>query len=224
MRRAAKVSSTPLVSPSELSALPKLVVFDLDDCLWTPEMYTLSDIPTQTVRGDLLGQGEGAIGALSGGEEIRLFPEALRVLQAVQSGLYPQMRIAAASSADTPQAVRIARASLSLLEVLPGVSLREVFRRHWPDDFEGNLQIGRTPPLSSDKSRTHFPILREQTGIDYADMLFFDDCNWGDHCAAVTKNCPGVVARRTPHGLTVEDWNAALRDFDNKRKKAANNS
>jgi hypothetical protein len=48
------------------------------------------------------GVGEGVVGVRSGQDIIRLFPDALRVLQAFHSGLYP-FRIAAASSADTPQ-------------------------------------------------------------------------------------------------------------------------
>ena len=37
------------------------------------------------------------------------------------------------------------------------------------------VQIGRQPPLSSDKSATHFPTLLRETGVPYDEMLFFDD-------------------------------------------------
>ena len=40
--------------------------------------------------------------------------------------LYPGMRCAAASSADTPFAVQIARAVLGMLEVVPGVTVAAV--------------------------------------------------------------------------------------------------
>ena len=89
---------------------------------------------------------------------------------------------------------------------------------------ESNIKIGRSPPLSS---ITHFaevldlaqPLmacqmillsqrytraknahlqLRRETGIPYNDMLFFDDCNWTDHCAIVAKVCKGVVTQVTP--------------------------
>ena len=57
--------------------MPKLVVFDLDDCLWSPEMYTLSDVPTSTSAvksklGDL--EEEGVIAVKSGRSLIRLYP------------------------------------------------------------------------------------------------------------------------------------------------------
>ena len=78
-----------------------------------------------------------------------------------------------------------------MLEIFPGVTVREVFAKGWPEGFEGNLQIGRTPPLSPEKHQTHFPILQSETQIAYNKMLFFDDCNWGDHCANVEKYCTG---------------------------------
>ena len=150
------------------------------------------------------------IAVKSGKENIRLFPGAVVALQDIYSGRYPGVRIAAASSADTPLAVSIAKRAIEMLEILPNVTMRDVFSVGWEDGFDGNLQIGRTPPLSSDKSRTHFPILRERTGIEYSKMVFFDDCNWSDHCSAVASLCPGVVTQRTPNGLQEDEFLCAL--------------
>ena len=98
--------------------------------------------------------------------------------------------------------------------MVPGVTLEQCFLTVGGGfGDERNLQIGRTPPLSSDKSRTHFPILQQGTGIPYNQMLFFDDCNWTDHCTAVARGCPGVVTQRTPRGMTVEDWEAGMKKF-----------
>ena len=68
------------------AATPALVVWDMDDCLWSPEMFTLSEMPSDPVRGDLNGRGEGVIGVRSGSDVIRLFPDALRVLQEFHDG------------------------------------------------------------------------------------------------------------------------------------------
>ena len=120
--------------------------------------------------------------------------------------------------------LRIGRSALDLLEVVPGVTVREVLGTEWPSDFEGNLQIGRTPPLSSNKAATHFPILRRETGIPYDKMLFFDDCNWGDHCGAVAQGCRedasglGPVTVRTPQGLGPADWNRGLKQYRERRE------
>eukprot|EP00976_Prorocentrum_cordatum_P093727 1189502-Prorocentrum_minimum.AAC.1 len=144
--------------------------------------------------------------------------------QEYHAGSYPGMRIAAASSADTPFAVKVGRKALTILEVVPGVSVWDVFAKAEKDD--GNMQIGRTPPLSSDKSSTHFPILRSNTGVEYDKMLFFDDCNWGDHCGKVASRCrtdasgSGPVTVRTPLGLQKDDWLKGLELYANRAQKS----
>ena len=169
---------------SDYQVYPELTVFDLDMCLWSPEMYTLDDIPTKgdAIYGPLVpgeDNTKGVIAVKSGYEQIKLFPAARKVLQDFYNNKYPGMKIAAASSADTPRAVKIGRTAMDILEILPGVTMRECFRKGWDANYEGNMQIGRTPPLSSDKADTHFPILQKATKIPYTKMLFFDDCNWG---------------------------------------------
>ena len=153
---------------------PELVVFDADACFWDKEMYQMGSMPSETVKGDLNGRGEGVTGVMSGRDKISLHRGSLIAMQEHWDGMYPGMKVAIASSADTPFAEKVGRASLKLLEVVPGVTVWDVFMR----DFNGVdvNQIGRQPPLSSNKSRTHFPFLREKTGIRFDRMLFFDDC------------------------------------------------
>ena len=91
--------------------------------------------------------------------------------------------------------------------------MEQVFAKGWPIGFTGNLQIGRTAPLSADKHLTHFPLLRAATGLQYSDMLFFDDCNWADNCGMVETHCQGVVAVRTPHGLQKLQWLEGLKRY-----------
>lgn len=125
---------------SSSSPLPELCVFDLDMCVWSPEMYLLDEVPAagkSEVRGKLYSEedsavtSEGVSGAKSGYETIRLFPAARRILRDYYNGCFPGMRIAAASSADTPLAVRIGRGAMKLLEVEPGVTVEDVFRKDW---------------------------------------------------------------------------------------------
>ena len=63
--------SPPLSCLLGLSAnmmrLPKMVVFDLDDCLWHPEMHELSGCPKKPVIGDLGNGQQGVIGAQTSG-------------------------------------------------------------------------------------------------------------------------------------------------------------
>ena len=71
----------------------------------------------------------------------------------------------------------------------------------------------------ANKAATHFPRLKEATGIGFDKMLFFDDCNWGDHCGKVAAACKepnghGVVTVRTPRGLGVAEWQRGLEEYE----------
>lgn len=159
--------------------LPELIVFDLDACLWDKEMFEMSavpDGPKDSVRGDLNGRGDGVTGVLSGCDKISLHTGALAALQAHADGDFAGVRVALASSANTRFAESVGRAALTVLEVLPGLTVWQLLMRDWKDADVN--QIGRQPPLSANKAATHFPRLREATGVPFDRMLFFDDCNW----------------------------------------------
>lgn len=212
LRFASAMSTTPRAT------LPSLCVFDLDACLWDKEMFEMPAIPTteDVVRGNLNGRGEGVVSVMSGRHKISLHAGSLLALQEHADGTYPGMRVALASSANTPFAEKIGRASLALLEVVPGVTVWDVLMRDW-DGVDVN-QIGRQPPLSPNKSATHFPRLREATSVGFDKMLFFDDCNWGDHCGQVAAACReangrGVVTMRTPRGLGVDEFRRGMQAF-----------
>jgi hypothetical protein len=129
---------------------PELVVFDLDACFWDQEMYEMPALPSKTVKGPLgtNGAGEGVTGAYSGHNKISMHPGSMVALQehASSTKKYPGMKICFASSADTPFAEKIGRATLKLLEVLPGVTVWDLVLQDW--DGEDVNQIGRQPPLS----------------------------------------------------------------------------
>lgn len=201
---------------SKADPFPELCVFDLDACLWDKEMFEMEAIPTarDTILGSLNGKGEGVVSVMSGQDKISLHRGSLMALQDHAAGRFPGMRIAVASSADTPFAERVGRAALNLLEVLPGLTVWGLLTRDW--DGRDVNQIGRQPPLSANKAETHFPRLREATGVRFDRMLFFDDCLWGDHCGKVSAGCQeadtgkGVVAIRTPRGLGEAEWRQGL--------------
>ena len=196
--------------------------FDLDACLWDKEMFEMPALPSpdRVVRGDLNGRGEGVVGVYSGSREvISLHKGSLLALQEHADNQYPGMRIALALSANTPFAEQIGRASLQLLEVIPGMTVWDLLMRDW--DGQDVNQIGRQPPLSSNKAKTHFPRLRKLTGIRYDKMLFFDDCNWGDHCGMCEAFCKeddsgmGVSTYRTPNGLGDSEWRNGMNHYNN---------
>jgi len=166
------------------------------------------------VLGNLNDRGQGVVGVMSGQDKISLHRGALIALQEHADGRHPGMRLALASSANHRFAERVGRAALGLLEVLPGLTVEALLRCEW--DGRDVNQIGRQPPLSPNKAQTHFPRLREATGVRYDRMLFFDDCNWSDHCGMVAAACKedngrGVVTVRTPDGLGEAEWRQGLR-------------
>lgn len=61
----------------------------------------------------------------------------------------------------------------------------------------------------ADKSK-HFESLNRKTGIDFEDMVFFDNEFW--NIQSVGKL--GVKCFHTPNGMTQEAWNQALKQFD----------
>lgn len=214
--------STVLSEPASSSSplVPELAVFDLDECLYHPEMYTLRDIPCEPVHGDLGGgYGVGVIGVRSGKHTIvSIIPSALKVLQHIYEeriapeGAYKNMRLAAASSADTNFAANCGRAALRVLEVVPGLTVDAFFAQGHLSGGQGHMQIGRSPPLSADK-KTHFTQLQKHTGVAFNRMVFFDDCNWGDNCGRVARACPGVITQETPSGATLDEWHTCLRNY-----------
>ena len=198
---------------------PELIVFDCDMCLWSPEMYELgSSLPTTSVQGNLGDKGRGTRGAANTeGDVVELFDGALAVLQDFALGKFgKKCRIAAASSADNAMAVRCAHECMRRLEVLPGKNMSVVFSNGFPEGFHGNLQIGREGKLSSNKT-THFRELQKETGIKFENMLFFDDCNWGDNCKIVGKL--GVTTMRTPRGLTRDEFQEGLVAYRRKKRR-----
>lgn len=219
-----KMSSSQSTSTTTSNfVFPELCVFDLDACLWDQEMYEMPALPSKTVTGDLNGRGNGVTGVMSGSNKISLHPGSLLALQNHANGEHPGMKIALASSADTPFAEQIGRASLKMLEVIPGITVWDLLMKDW-DGVDVN-QIGRQPPLSSNKAKSHFPRLKDATGVRFDRMLFFDDCLWGDHCTMVAVGCRegdsgvGPCTVRTPSGLRVKDWENGLQSYASQFKK-----
>eukprot|EP00539_Tryblionella_compressa_P010510 CAMPEP_0178782192 /NCGR_PEP_ID=MMETSP0745-20121128/3017_1 /TAXON_ID=913974 /ORGANISM="Nitzschia punctata, Strain CCMP561" /LENGTH=104 /DNA_ID=CAMNT_0020439613 /DNA_START=25 /DNA_END=336 /DNA_ORIENTATION=+ len=98
-----------------------------------------NEIPNKTK-----GLGEGVVGAYSGHDKISLHPGSLIALQEHAQNKYPGMKICFASSADTPFAEKVGRATLKLLEVVPGMTVWDLVMRDW--NQQDVNQIGRQPP------------------------------------------------------------------------------
>jgi len=195
-------------------SLPAMIVFDLDDCLWTPEMHELSGMPSVPVEGpldpdDVAHSPLGTVGLSvpkrksrghgNRSETVRLYDGARRALRTLATDpAYRDIVLAVASSSLEPS---YSRACLRSLEVVPGVTVRDMLTYD---------QIGRTGVLSSSKL-THFRELQKDSGVPYDEMLFYDDCNWGDHVGDL--EALGVTGQRTPNGLQFEEFELGLEKY-----------
>ena len=78
-----------------MSRVPKLLIFDLDACLWSPEMFELRAAPTT--------YDATAGGVRAGSEVVRLFPGALTVLRRlITDPALNSIKVAVASSTTEP--------------------------------------------------------------------------------------------------------------------------
>jgi len=74
--------------------------------------------------------------------------------------------------------------------------------------------------VSSPRTRQHtFVNSKKETGILFDEMLFYDDCNWGDNCLVVERGCPGVVTQKTPNGMTEKEFRLGLEKFAKAKSK-----
>mmetsp|Transcript_8981 Transcript_8981/g.10387 ORF Transcript_8981/g.10387 Transcript_8981/m.10387 type:complete len:202 (+) Transcript_8981:41-646(+) len=183
--------------------LPEMIVFDLDDCLWSPEMHELYGLPSILIR-EKTDNGENCVVGIkvpnSNDQTVRLFDGARKALYQLATDItYNDVILAAASTSLEPT---YSHACLKALEILPGLSLQSMFT------FS---QIGRTGRLTSRKTG-HFKLLNEESGVPYEKMLFFDDCNWDDHVGILGRSL-GVVGQRTPRGLQYSEFKQGLDQY-----------
>ena len=159
---------------------PQLIVFDLDGCLWDPEMYQLwgGGAPFRAA-------GDGSPDLVDcAGVRVRM----LGAMQAILSELAADddIIVAVASSTDEPAWARECMEKFKLLDGRPISAAITHYAIH------------------KGRKSGHFAELMEATGLGYADMLFFD--NEPGNCKTVAKL--GVTAVHTPIGVTYAAYRA----------------
>jgi len=218
--------------------LPTMIVFDLDDCLWTPEMHELYEMPSIPIQGNLNPDHETKASSSSRKQPRRTAKRKLnasnskanlRADDTTEIGtvgmrvpgtsqivyLYDGARRALREIAldEKYSNVLIAVASSSLEPTYSHQCLNhiEIIPGVTMRDIFDFDEIGRTGHLTSRKT-THFESLHRRSHVPYEEMLFFDDCNWADHVQDVGESF-GVVGVRTPNGLQIDEFHAGLDKF-----------
>ena len=128
-------------SNSRLCSVPKLIVFDLDNTLWTPELYQLRTI----ARNKQVPVAH---------KDVKLFDGVHKLLQHIRSDPEKQFTDTKFAVASRTKSVDWAHSLLDQFE------LRDFF--DYVEIFPGD-------------KKQHFRNLARSSGLDYRDMLFFDD-------------------------------------------------
>mmetsp|Transcript_19804 Transcript_19804/g.39270 ORF Transcript_19804/g.39270 Transcript_19804/m.39270 type:complete len:181 (+) Transcript_19804:90-632(+) len=173
------------MAASLTTRIPTLVVFDLDACVWFPEMYQLwgGGAPFEYVAED-----NSCTDAR--GTSVRLLGAIPEVFEEVRER---GGKIAIASRTDEPS---WARELLTKFTTVNGNTLESL--------VEGNL----TEMYKGSKTK-HFESIRRKSGVPFEDMIFFDD----DPANIRDVGSLGVVSILTPDGVTREAWDRGMEAF-----------
>ncbi|KAL3661994.1 hypothetical protein V7S43_012803 [Phytophthora oleae] len=180
--------------------IPELVVFDLDFTMWFPAMDELHNdkINKDPVTGDVTD----AIGW-----QVHFYPEIHSVLSVLKTD--PQFRNTKIGVASRTEEIDTAKKVLSLM----GVELRG----------EDGVVVAKKPlghiadyvTVFPGSKTTHFKQLKEQSGVEFEEMLFNDDDMENVHDVGAL----GVVCSHCPEGLTVASWLQGMEDFQLTKKQ-----
>ena len=173
---------------SQLEVLPKLLVFDLDNTLWTPELYQLR-IPNQRQGG--MPQAD---------RDICLFDDARRILEffAAAPSTGDDMKLAIASrTTRTRWAHQLLQDFVVTTDSNERIPIQSLFGSNLVEIQKGS-------------KKEHFAHLKQATGFAYTEMLFFDD-NVSMNLKEISQL--GVLCCHTPRGMTMEHFVKALQKY-----------
>lgn len=210
-----------LTSPPPGAPLPKLVVFDLDDTVWFPELYMMNGAPWSV---DELGRVTDV-----SGEELRIYPaarEAIAMLSTHEA--FAETRVAVASRTNrakwafdamalhAPQSRYLPSSNEKASSNVPATMAPRKARPAPPKSLRE--VVGDLAEIYTGSKKAHFQSLREKTGTPFSDMLFFDN----ERVNVTEVGQLGVVAVYCPGGMSQGAWEEGLETFaDNAARRKA---
>lgn len=191
---------------NDTNTKPKVIVFDLDGCLWRPEMYEI--LYYSGGRGAPFRSDPDNVGQLltCGNEPVYLLGDVRQVMRQLHyESKWDNVLVGISSRTDEPTWAR---------------ELLTKFDLHVDDGEKEQATTSQSATLSDvfkggpieiahDSKVQHFQRISKQTGIKLEDMLFFD--NESGNCREVAKL--GVTVAYTPDGVTQQMFNVALEAF-----------
>lgn len=172
------VASTYATTSISLSSVPSLIVFDLDNTLWSPELYQLRTL----ARNNQYPVAH---------EDVKLFPAARdMIVQMKKDEKFANTKFAVASRT---KSVDWAHDLLGQFEL-----------REWLDYIE----------IFPGDKKQHFNNLKRNSGIDFEEMLFFDDARDGKYGNCEPVSSLGVLSVHCPNGIYEESiWINAMSQY-----------
>jgi len=167
---------------------PKVMVFDLDGCVWSPEMYELWGGGTPFTSHD-----EGLYLSDRRGVKVELLGDVRNILNELKtSEKWSSTCVAVASSCDEPS---WARECINKFSIGDGFMIKDIFS-------EKRMEI-----YKATSKQVHFKAIQKKcSNIPFEEMMFFD--NEMRNCTAVAKL--GVTVVYTPDGVTRKSLEEAL--------------
>lgn len=175
----------------ESNARPRLIVFDLDGCLWKPEMYELA----------WRGMNHAPFDYINIRDKTRMKSQLNSVVQLIgdvaviidELVLDRTVQLAISSRCDEPMWARELLGKMTL--PVSGMTLEEAITGPWEISFDAKIH--------------HFDRIAKQTGIQLEDMVFFD--NEQQNCKSVSRK--GVTVGYTPNGVTRDIFEKTMSKF-----------
>ena len=168
-------------------SLPAAVVFDLDGCVWSPDMYMLwgGGAP-------FTGPDDDGNLADSRGQRVRMLGAIPEILSELKTDpKWKDTFVAVASCTDEPD---WAQECMRKFQLKDGLCMKDVW--HMEEIHKGNKQ-------------GHLKNIASQTGVPLGSILFLD--NERGNCIDVAAI--GVTVAYTPQGVTADAWARALERF-----------
>lgn len=174
-----------------LAALPRVIVFDLDNTLWTPELYTLRKL-------------QRANQMPVAGRDVQLFEDARRILMERIPELQQQAQLRGGHKMKLAVASRTQSGEWAQ-DLLDQFDMRSM--------MDGSIEIFPGSKLE------HFGRIQKATGAPFHEMMFLDDARDGKYGNCEPVAGLGVLCVHCPNGITTELFERAIDVYQNEWDK-----